>query len=99
MLFRSEAEDGKVTLQILCAYWDADEATRDAIRDVYMQPDLDQRGVRLHEVCDVLRGVEFAMARARELVEKAKARVMALPASAARDALLGIGDYVLERKW
>ena len=94
-----DAEDGKVTLPILCAYWDADEATRDAIRDVYMQPDLDQRGVRLHEVCDVLRGVEFAMARARELVEKAKARVRGLPASAARDALLGIGDYVLERKW
>ena len=95
----NDAEDGKVTLPILCAYWNADEATRGAIREVYTKPDLDQRAVRLHDVCDVERGVEFAMARARELVDSATARVQALPESAARDALVEIGDYVLERKW
>ena len=95
----TDAEDGKVTLPILCAYWDADEPTRSAIRDVYTKPDLDRRAVRLHDVCDVARGVEFAMARARELVDSASARIKELPASDARDALLQIGDYVLERRW
>jgi octaprenyl-diphosphate synthase len=94
-----DAEDGKVTLPILCAYWDADEATRTAIRDVYTLPGLDRRARRLHDVCDVGRGVEFAMARARELVDHAHARVMKLPESKAREALIGIGEYVLERKW
>ncbi|MBJ21085.1 MAG: polyprenyl synthetase [Deltaproteobacteria bacterium] len=95
----TDAEDGKVTLPILCSYWDSDEATRRAIREVYTKPDLDKRAVRLHDVCDVSRGVEFAMARARELVDSAAARVKELPESAARDALVDIGDYVLERRW
>ena len=95
----TDAEDGKVTLPILCAYWDADEATRSAIRDVYTKPDLDKRAVLLHDVCDVGRGVEFAMARARELVDSASARIKELPPSDARDALVQIGDYVLERRW
>ena len=69
------------------------------IREVYTKPDLDKRAVRLHDVCDVARGVEFAMARARELVDSATARVKELPKSAARDALVDIGDYVLERRW
>ena len=95
----TDAEDGKVTLPILCAYWDADEPTRSAMRDVYTKPDLERRAVRLHDVCDVARGVEFAMARARELVDSASARIKELPASDARDALLQIGDYVLEWRW
>jgi hypothetical protein len=38
------------------------------------------------------------MGRAQELVETARARVMTLPATPARGALLAFGDFVLERR-
>ena len=95
----TDAEDGKITLPILCVYRDADEATRERIREVYTNPDLDRRAVHLHDVCDVARGVEEAMGRAKELVNSATSRVRALPKGAARDALIEIGDFVLVRKW
>jgi octaprenyl-diphosphate synthase len=94
-----DAEDGKITLPILAVYRDADESVREKIREVYTVPDLDRRAARLHDVCDVSLGIEVAMARAKDLVDSAIARVSALPKSASRRALIEIGDYVLVRKW
>jgi octaprenyl-diphosphate synthase len=95
----TDAEDGKITLPILAVYRDASEEVRARIRHVYTEPGLENRAVLLHEVCDVSKGVEAAMARAQKLVDSAIARVSALPRSSARRALKEIGDYVLVRKW
>lgn len=94
-----DAEDGKITMPILAVYRDASADVQAKIREVYTTPDLERRAVHLHEVCDVARGVEVAMARAKELVDSAMGRVRSLPKSAARRALIEIGDYVLVRKW
>ena len=69
------------------------------IREIYTQPALAQRVALLRAECDLLGGVETAMERAGELAGRAKSRVAALPPSSARDALMDLSDYVLERRW
>lgn len=95
----TDVEDGKVTLPVLWTYRHADEATRAAIRDVYTRPGLDRRQARLRETCDLGAGVEYAFARAEELVARARVRLDALAPGAARDALRELSGFVLERRW
>jgi octaprenyl-diphosphate synthase len=95
----TDVEDGKVTLPVLHVYARADEATRAAIRDVYTRPDLERRAGRLRSICDLSRGIAHAMRRAEELVEDARARILALKPSPARDSLEGIAEFVLERSY
>ncbi|MBI5363704.1 MAG: polyprenyl synthetase family protein, partial [Planctomycetes bacterium] len=70
----NDVEDGKITLPVLHAYRTGDEKTRAAIRDVFTRPGLERRCARLREVCALDAGVEFAMARAKELVDRARER-------------------------
>jgi octaprenyl-diphosphate synthase len=95
----NDIEDGKITLPVLHVYRTADEATRARMRDVYTGPGLEKRLSMLRAVVDLQPGIEYALARARTLVEDARARVESLPESRARDALCEIGGYVLERSW
>ena len=53
----------------------------------------------LRACCDLSAGVEHAMARAHELVAGARARLAALPASPAREALDAIALFTLERRF
>ena len=94
----TDVEDGKVTLPVLRVYALADEAQRARIRDVFTMPGLDGRARRLREACDLQPGIDYALARAGELVETAMGRVRALPASPARAALAGLADFVLARR-
>ncbi len=95
----TDVEDGKVTLPVLYTYAQASEAERGRIRDVFTMPGLEGRARRLREVCDLGPGIEYTMARACELVARARQRLLALPAGAARTALERIGDFVLHRNW
>ncbi len=95
----TDVEDGKVTLPVLFTYRQADEHTRARMRDVFTLPDLAERPERLRAVADLGAGVDHAMARARALVERAMGRARGLAPSGARNALLAMGDYVLERRW
>jgi len=94
-----DVEDGKVTLPVLWTYAGADDATRARIRDAYTLPGVEHRAARLREVCDLGPGVAYAERRAAELVEQATARLRGLAPGAARDALEGMGAFVLERRW
>ena len=98
----TDVEDGKVTLAVLHTYAEADARTRAAIRDAYTLPELaDQPGGRLGrllEVCDLSRGKALARERARELVERARARLNRLPAGPSRAALHALPEFVLERR-
>jgi octaprenyl-diphosphate synthase len=93
----TDVEDGKVTLPVLHAYRQASEAGRAEIRDIYTLPGLEQRARVLRERCDLEPGLEFARARAGELVAEACRRLRRLPKSRARAALEAIAAFVLER--
>ncbi len=95
----NDVEDGKITLPVLHAYRQSDERTRAAMRDVYTAPGIERRLARLRQVCDLAPGVEFAMARAGELVAGARARLCDLAPSPARTALSEIAGFVLERRF
>jgi len=95
----NDVEDGKVTLPVLHAYRRAEAPVKARIREIYTQPGLAHRVALLRAECDLLGGVETAMARAGEFAARAKSRVGALPPSSARDALMDLADYVLERRW
>ena len=95
----TDVEDGKVTLPVLHVYSLSDAGTRARIRDAYTLPGLERRAERLREVCDLEVGVRFATARAEELVARARASLDRLPPSAARDALDGLGAFVVQRKF
>jgi octaprenyl-diphosphate synthase len=95
----NDVEDGKITLPVLRAYALADDATRARIRDVFTTPGLERRVERLRQACDLEAGVEHAMARAHALVARARARVAGLEPSPARDALVDLSEFVLERGW
>jgi octaprenyl-diphosphate synthase len=94
-----DAEDGKVTLPVLDTYARADAALRAQIRDVYTSPDVERRAERLREVCDLGPGVEYAMSRARTLIDVAKGRLTDLPETPARTSMESIAEFVLTRNW
>jgi geranylgeranyl pyrophosphate synthase len=69
------------------------------MRDVFTGVGLHQRLSALRAVVDLPPGIEYALERARTLVDEARARIETLPQSRARDALCELGGYVLERSW
>jgi len=93
----TDVADGKVTLPVLWAYARADEARRAAIRDAYTLEGVDDRVARLRDACDLAGGVEYARARARELLTSAVARLATLPAGPSRSSLEDMAGFVLER--
>lgn len=95
----NDVDDGKVTLPVLRTYSAASSSTQAAIRDAYTSPEVQNRLTALRSVCDLQPGVEYALARAEELVAHALGRLVDLPDSPAKQSLSRLGEFVLERKW
>lgn len=95
----TDVADGKVTLPVLWAYQRASHEQRAAIRDAYTMPDIDDRVGRLRQCCELGGGVEFARARAQELLRSAVARLAQLPQTPARASLEAMAGFVLERNY
>ncbi|HIG10410.1 MAG TPA: polyprenyl synthetase family protein [Planctomycetes bacterium] len=95
----NDVDDGKVTLPVLRTYAAADHQERAAIRDAYTLPDLPDRLGRLREVADLEPGVEYALARAGDLVRGALRRLEPLAEGPAKRSLEQLGEFILERKW
>lgn len=95
----NDVEDGKVTLPVLHVYSTADELTRTAIRDAYTRPDILNRTQALREVCDLEPGLDYARARADELLASAMGRLARLPDTPARQDLVRVGEFILARRW
>lgn len=95
----NDVEDGKVTLPVLHVYERAGSALRARIRDIYTRPGLHGRAAALRAACDLEAGLEFAQARAQELLDDALVRVRRLPAGRARGALEAIAGFVLQRSY
>jgi octaprenyl-diphosphate synthase len=94
-----DVEDGKVTLPVLHVYASSGEAVRAAIRDVFTRPGLTGRADALRGACNLAPGIEYAMGRARSLVDEAKGRIRGLNDSRAKRALDAIAEFVLVRNW
>lgn len=95
----TDVEEGKVTLPVLVAYERAGEAERARIRDIYTLPDLEDRAQLLRRDIDLDPGLDYAMARARELVAASRERLESLADTPARRSLEALGDFVLARDW
>jgi len=95
----TDVEDGKVTLPVLYTYRLASAEQRAAMRDAYTLPGLADRARELRSACDLGPGIEFATARARNLVRAALERLEVLPSGAARSALEEAAEFVLHRNW
>jgi octaprenyl-diphosphate synthase len=95
----NDVEDGKITLPVLRTYAISDAATRLRMRSVYTEPGLKNRLRALQDIVSLEAGVEYSLERARTLVKGAQARVRVLPPTPARDALVELGDFVLERNF
>ncbi len=95
----SDLREGKVTLPIIhmlrhATDGRAGEIVREAIDSRSVTPDAWQ------ELLSYLKqhaSIDYANRKAEEFAERAKAPLYAFPASAARDALLALPDYVLSR--
>ncbi len=95
----TDVADGKVTLPVLHVYAAADDATRAAIRDAYTLEGVEDRVARLRAVCDLAPGLEFARARAEELLATAMGRLQAIPDPAVRETLGRAGSFILQRRF
>lgn len=96
-----DAQDGKLTLPVILAYRAASPRAQERIRNLFAGPDQERprRLERLRLECDLEAGVGQTLARARELVERARGRLLKLPASPARRALEELGGFVLSRRF
>ncbi len=94
----TDVADGKVTLPVLFAYRNADDALRARIRDIYTRPGLEARAARLCEECDLKPGLDYAQARAEQLIESARRRLARLPEGPSRTSLETLTGFVLARR-
>ncbi len=95
----NDVDDGKVTLAVLHTYACANDSTRAAMEDAYTAEGVGDRRAALRAACDLGPGVHLSLERARELVFLARHSIEDLPDCVAKEALMLLGDYVLERKW
>jgi octaprenyl-diphosphate synthase len=93
----TDVEDGKVTLPVLHTYAHADDAKRAEIRDIYTRPEIADRPALLREACDLSAGLEYARARAGELIRDGVHRLQRLQPSRARSAMESVAEFVLAR--
>lgn len=94
-----DIQEGKVTLPIIRTLGRCTELERRRLMEVIRSRSVSQKEV--HEILETVQkydGLQYTQQVARRFVEEAKARLMGLPASKARAALLAVADFVAARK-
>jgi octaprenyl-diphosphate synthase len=94
----SDLREGKVTLPLIHMLRHADARAGAIVRDVITSRNVTPEVWQ--EILAYLKqhaSIDYANRRAEEYAERAKAPLYAFPASAERDALLALPDYVLSR--
>ena len=94
-----DLEEGKVTLPLIYLLKRADKGEREAVQEILNGDGVDEGGLGL--VLDLFRrydAVDEAFARARSLVEEAKAELEVFPDSEQRDHLFALADFALKRE-
>jgi octaprenyl-diphosphate synthase len=93
-----DLREGKVTLPVIRLLQRADPQVAKMIHTVVREGSVTPE--RWREICRVLhesRAVDYAMDKAQEQASLAKKQLYLFPASAARDALMALPDYILAR--
>lgn len=94
----NDLKEGKVTLPLIKAYRDANEAEKKIIQDTVEDDELSPE--RLKEIQDLINkyeGIEYTTGFARERIKNAKAALEAFDPSIERASLEAVADYVIER--
>ena len=98
--YGDDITEGKRTLMVIHAIKHADEKERKRLLEILDMHTRDKRLIK--EAIDILQrtgSVDYAMKKARELVENAwKEADAALPESDAKQKLKGLADFLIERK-
>jgi octaprenyl-diphosphate synthase len=93
-----DIKEGKFTLPLLHSLKICSREQRNEVQEVLLKHELAPHDVDF--VMDFIRrhgGIAHAQKKAAELVAEAKLRLSVLPESAAKDSLMGLADYIVER--
>jgi|YNPNPStandDraft_1061719.scaffolds.fasta_scaffold08388_3 octaprenyl-diphosphate synthase len=94
-----DIQEGKVTLPIIRTLGRCTALERKRLMEVIRSRSVSQKEV--HEILETVQnydGLQYTQQMACRFVEEAKARLMGLPASKARAAMLAVADFVAARK-
>ncbi len=94
--------EGKVTLPLIHTLQVSNNHDRERIIKIIESDDQEEREEDLSTVIDLIRGhggIERTYERAREYVEMARGFLDDFSACKEKEALLGVADYVIKRKW
>jgi octaprenyl-diphosphate synthase len=94
----NDLKEGKVTLPLIKAYRDANEAEKKIIKDTIEDDELSPE--KLKEIQDLINkyeGIEYTTGFARERINNAKTALEAFPPSIEKASLEAVADYVIER--
>jgi len=94
-----DIQEGKVTLPIIRTLGRCTTLERKRLMEVIRSRSATQKEV--HEILETVQnydGLQYTQQMACQFVEEAKARLMGLPASKARAAMLAVADFVATRK-
>jgi len=92
-----DLEEGKITLPLLYLLTDAGEDGKSEIKKIIK--DFSDEGLsRIMVLLKDHRSIELSLGKARSLVDEAKAELAVFPDSRAKDALLAISEYSLNRE-
>lgn len=94
----ADLREGKRTLPLIVTLERADTADRDRIQSLLARRALDAREVEeIGRLVAKYDGVEYALGRARAYARAAKADLTPFPPSEARETLMLVADYVVDR--
>jgi octaprenyl-diphosphate synthase len=92
-----DLEEGKITLPLLLLLSEADENDKAEVRSIIK--DLSEAGLeRILGLLRKYRSIDASIAKAKKITEETKADLASFPDGRAKDALLAIADYSLQRE-
>jgi len=94
-----DLQEGKITLPLIFTLKNCDPGEKAFIQEtVKAQPITERAFLRVLEIIERYRGVQYTREKAKEYVGRAKERLQLFPNSREKEALCTLADYVLERK-
>ncbi len=94
-----DLKEGKITLPLIHALKKCSKSEKDLIKSAVLNQDQEPGDIR--EILGVIqkyKGIEYSLERAGSLVNQAKSVLEVFPDSEARQSMLAVSDFVMERK-